>query len=123
MKVNINKLIQSEWQVLWDSFPNNKLHQVQPLVAARQQHIGLSRREEVVLTRCRVGHSYVTHSYLLKGDTLPVCIQCNCCFTVKHVLMDCVDFSDVPDLKTLFTDTDVSVIFKFLKEVGLFFKF
>ena len=94
LKVNINKYIKNKWQMLWDSFPNNKLHSVQPLVAARQQHVGLSRREQVVLTRCRVGHSYVTHSYLLKGDPMPVCIQCNCCFTVKHILLDCVDFND-----------------------------
>ena len=33
--VNINKFIKVKWQALWDSFPNNKLHSVQPLVAAR----------------------------------------------------------------------------------------
>ena len=130
LRVNINKFIKVKWQALWDSFPNNKLHSVQPLVAARHHHVGITRREQVVLTRCRVGHSYVTHSYLLKGDPMPVCIQCNCAFTVKHILLDCVDFSvarkkyfTVPDLKTLFTGTNVSVIFQFLKEVGLFFKF
>ena len=65
----------------------------------------LSRREQAVLTRCRVGHTYVTRSYLLKGDPMPVCIQCICAFTVKHFLLDCVDFSvahkkyfTVPDL-------------------------
>ena len=77
-----------------------------------------------------MGHSYVTHSYLLKGDPIPVCIQCNCAFTVKHILLDCVDFSVVrkkffyvPYLKKLFTGTNVSAILQFLKEVDLFFKF
>ena len=121
LNVNINKYIKNKWQVLWDSFTNNKLHIVQALVATRQQPVGLSRREQVVSTGCRVGHSYMTHSYLLKGDPMPVCIQCNCCFTLKHILLDCVDFNDtrknylnVPDLRTLF---------QFLKDAGLFFKF
>ena len=41
--------------------------------------------------------------------------------TVKHILIECVDFMkvrrkyfDVPDLKTLFNDVDPSQIFAFL---------
>ena len=45
--------------------------------------------------------------------------------TVKHILIECVDFMEVrqkyfnvPDLKTLFKDVDPSQIFAFLKEIG-----
>ena len=96
----------------------------------QHQHFGLCRREPVVLTRYRVGHSYVTHSYLLNGDPVPVCIQCDCVFSVKHILLDCIDFNDarkkyfnVADLQALFTNTNVSVIFQFLKDIGLYKKF
>ena len=36
-----------------------------------------------------IGHSYVTHSYLLKEEDQPQCVACNSPWTVMH---DCVDF-------------------------------
>ena len=83
-----------------------------------------------MLARAHIGHSYTTPSYLLKGDAMPECIPCYCALTVKHILIECVDFMevrlkyfDVPDLKTLFKDVNPSPLFAFLKEIGLFKKF
>ena len=53
------------------------------------------RREEVVLTRLRIGHTRLTNSYLLKREDQPFCISCNEPFTVKHFLIDCIEFSHV----------------------------
>jgi hypothetical protein len=54
-----------------------------------------NRKEQVVLTRCRIGHSRLTHSYLLNNEERPECIPCNANFSLKHVLIDCVDVADV----------------------------
>ena len=35
--------------------------------------------------------SFYTHSYILKGEDRPRCVGCD---EVKHILLDCVDFSD-----------------------------
>ena len=40
-------------------------------------------------TRLRIGHSRVTHSYLLSRESQPVCDHCKCLFTVKHMLLEC----------------------------------
>ena len=56
---------------------------------------GQNRKEQVVLTRCRIGHSRLTHSYLLNNEERPECIPCNSNFSLKHVLIDCVDVADV----------------------------
>ena len=56
---------------------------------------GQNRKEQVVMTRCRIGHSRLTHSYLLNNEERPECIPCNCNFSLKHVLIDCVDVADV----------------------------
>ena len=55
---------------------------------------------------------------------MPECIPCSCALTVKHILIECVDFMEVrqkyvgvPDLKTLFKDVDRSQIFVFHKEI------
>jgi hypothetical protein len=75
-------------------------------------------------------HSHLTHSYLLKGEDQIECIPCQCALTVKHILIDCVDFSvlrqnyfNVKSLKELFDTIDTRVILKYLKEIGLYYKF
>jgi len=54
----------------------NKLHSVKP-------HLGycsvthLSRRDAAILRRLRIGHTRVTHKYLLSGDSQPLDNQSN----------------------------------------------
>ena len=43
----------------------------------------------------RIGHTRLTHSYLLSGDDIPECGTCQCPLTVKYILMECVDFNNV----------------------------
>ena len=80
----------------------------------------LSRREEFILARLRIGHTRLTHSWLLKLDEQPYCIGCDTPFTVKHFLLDCADFDQerrslfqVNNLKDLFKDISVDNIFSF----------
>ena len=80
------------------------------------------RREKVVLARLRIGHTHITHSFILKGEEPPECVS-NEPFTVKHVLIDCIDFQltrdryyRVQDMKELFDTINVSSILDFLKE-------
>ena len=82
----------------------------------------MDRKEEVVLTRLRIGHSYATHSYLLKEEEQPMYIPCDTPFTIKHVLLYCVDFETarnryyrVSTLKDLFESVEISNIFLYLK--------
>jgi len=47
-----------------------------------RSHIGL-----------KICHTYLTHSYVLKrNEDPPVCVPCNSLLTVKHILIDYVDF-------------------------------
>jgi len=126
-KPKINKVIRNKWQAIWDTFPDNKLHKFQPF-AGLETCIPLeNRREEIVLARARIGHTYITHKYLLKSEDIPFCIPCNCLFTVQHILIECVDYMpvrrkyfNVKDLRSLFAKDKPTVIFDFLKEIGLF---
>ena len=49
----------------------------------------------VLLTRLHIGHTRLTHSYLLSGDDLLECGTCQCPLTVKHILVECVDLKGV----------------------------
>ena len=84
----------------------------------------LSRREEIVLARLRIGHTRLTHSCLLKREERPYCIGCDTPFTVRHFPLDCADFVrerrslfEVNNLKDLFKDISVENILSFLKNI------
>ena len=124
----INDYITSQWQGMWDNCIDNKLNNIQPVLAERLPGCQLSRRDQVVLTRCRIGHGRLTHAYLLLNEPAPVCMSCLCQLTIKHVLLECTDFSDIrglyfqaSSLRELFTQTNSSHIIEFLRRTGLYF--
>ena len=94
MKVNVNSVFKQKGQAQWNACPDNKLFQINPTVGDFYVWTGLSRREEIVITRACLGHMYCTHSYLLKCEETPWCIPCHCPNTVKHLLVDCIDLRD-----------------------------
>ena len=125
----INKYVCDKWQTLWDETPFNKLKEIEPIVNHHRLVPKLSRREEIVLARLRIGHTRVTHSCLLKREERPYCIGCDTPFTVRHFLLDCADFGrsrrslfQVNNLKDLFKDVSVENILSFLKNINLFNK-
>jgi len=54
-----------EWQDSWDSNSTNKLFSIKPVLGKNKPSTSLSRRDETVITQLRIGHSRMTHSYLL----------------------------------------------------------
>ena len=38
-------------------------------------------------------HTHLTHSYILKKDPPPLCEHCQCILTVRHILVECNNFS------------------------------
>src|SRR5207253_5881197 len=67
----------------------NKLRSLKADVSEWHSSFRASRREEVVIARLRVGHTYLTHNYLLCGQVRPDCPMCAEPLTVQHVLLDC----------------------------------
>ena len=125
----INKYVCDKWQTLWNETPFNKLKEIEPIVNHHRLVPKLSRREEIVLARLRIGHTRLTHSCLLKREERPYCIGCDTPFTVRHFLLDCADFHrerrsliQVNNLKDLFKDVSVENILSFLKNINLFNK-
>ena len=91
VKSKINKYIKTKHQERFDNINNNKLKDIQPQVRQTPHMTASCRRDEVVLTRLKIGHTHPTHSFLLKGEDPPFCIGCHEFYTVKHLLLDCVD--------------------------------
>ena len=81
--------VRSEWQRSWSALPRNKLRELKPNLEPWQSSSRRSRREEVILCRLRVGHTYGTHGHLLRGEERPLCSRCNEPVTVAPVLLAC----------------------------------
>ena len=88
----ISQYVCDVWQREWDTAVNNKLHATKPLIGEQSSAYRSVRRDEVVLSRLKLGHSYLTHSYLLKGEPPPECVMCNCRLTISHILVDCIEY-------------------------------
>ena len=86
----INTYILSEGQKSWETAAFNKLHAIKPVIRSNSSAIRNIRREDVVITRLRIGHTRFTHSYLLNREEQPFCIVCYQYITVKHILTDCI---------------------------------
>ena len=71
-KYLINQYIFSTWQDDWNGAVVNKLHSVKPVLGDWQSSYRRCRKDEVVLCRARIGHTYLTHSYILKKDPPPL---------------------------------------------------
>ena len=126
----ILQFVTAQWQTEWSNYPDNKLHSIKPTIGEWPPCYRDNRRDEVVLARLRTGHTYLTNSYLLKSEDQPQCIACDEPFTVKHILLDCIDllptrelfYRNVTSLKTLFETVQIHKIFDYLKHVGLYYK-
>ena len=121
--------VKKENQREWEKEVNNKLFKLQPDRANPLPRVCKNRKEESVLTRLHIGHSFYTHGYLLKREEEPVCIGCDEPMTIEHILVKCWDFYEirrkhysVENFKVLFRDVPPDKIFNFLKEIGLFYK-
>ncbi|MCU7800748.1 MAG: reverse transcriptase-like protein [gamma proteobacterium symbiont of Lucinoma myriamae] len=127
-KSKIRKYVNHKCQSNWDNQIYNKLHEIKPDFNSKENFI-LNRKEQTVITRCRIGHTRLSHAFILNNEQPPICIPCNETFTVKHILISCIDFShirhnyfNVKTIKELFDKISPTIIINFLKETGVFNK-
>ena len=92
LKIKINKYILQQRQRRWSINNYNKLLEIKPILGEWKQSFRKSRKEEVVLSRLRRGHTRITHSYLLKEEQ-PICHACQIAYTIKHILIKCIDLA------------------------------
>ena len=126
LKPSICQYVNSLFQDKWNNCCANKLHEINGTFSSTLQIYSDSRKDDVKLTRLRIGHTRLTHKHFLLNEDSPECIPCNCPLTVKHILLECIDTADIrrqyfnfPDLKTLFNSVAGDTILAFLSDIHL----
>jgi hypothetical protein len=129
LKAAWKNVVLNQWKEHWSSQTGNKLRSVKPDVSMWASSVRSNRREEVVITRLRIGHCAMTHSYLFTEEKIPPqCDECNSVISVRHLLTECDLYrvlrnrmGFVRGLKDMLRDDPehLSRVLKFLKETGL----
>ena len=92
-KSNIHQYVMNKCLSIWERRTENKLHELKPVFGSKYAFLGYSRQIQTKITRWRIGHTRLTHTYLLTNEQPPFCISCNEPFTVKHFLITCTEFN------------------------------
>ena len=132
----VKQFIRNKWQRRWDLCHlerSNKLYAIQPEIG-EFDIFGLTRKEEAVIHRIRIGHTRLTHAYLMEQRG-PIKIPPNCHFcndpdemlTVRHIMIDCPHFRYTrrsfyhsPNMKHMFENVSLKNIIGFLRTAGIF---
>ena len=129
VKSKIKTYVLDTWQRDWNREPENKLYKVQDERSKALPRFSRNRKEETVLTRLHIGHTHMTHGYLLRDEEPPFCVPCDEPCTVEHILIECIDVMDTrvkhytaDNLKVLFRDVPPDKIFDFLREINVFYR-
>ena len=116
-----------ERQDIWDCCDGNKLHSIYHTVGIVKHSKNISRYDSVLLNRLQIGHSRLTHSYLLSGDDSPTCQFCGIPLTLKRILLECANFRNIREkyftvssLADLFNRVDNHRVIDFIKETHFY---
>ncbi|XP_044596671.1 uncharacterized protein LOC123273332 [Cotesia glomerata] len=91
-KKHIKNSIRDQWKEEWEKWARKNAPK---LAEVRDSHYDpnpvdtFCRRDQVTLTRLRIGHTKLTHSYLMSKEPKNNCNFCNMELTVKHILFEC----------------------------------
>ena len=123
----------AKWQLEWTNHINNMaehdvLEQIKPNISSWNSAFLPSRFEEVLLCRLRLGHTRLTHGYLMAQSPRSLCDRCDVPITIPHLLINCPKFSlprkvfgNNPNLNTILHEESINFknILQFLKRVNV----
>ena len=68
LKPKINEFVHTKWQKCWNNNIYNKLFQLKPTLGEWRPAFRISRRERVIIFQLHIGHTSLTHSFILKQE-------------------------------------------------------
>lgn len=129
LKNNVKRKIKEEWQTSWFETNNNKLRKIKSDTS--QWHMKPNRKDQIIMTRLRIGHTLLTHQYILEKSDPIVCDLCHTSQTVEHIIIDCPKYAMerrknlIPlTLKEALSDEEdtSNKVLQFLKDILLYDK-
>ena len=94
-KILIKKLCTDRWRQRWQNidYRSNKYREISDNITPLQNSISPNRQWETTLCRLRIGHSTLTHGFLMEKGNVPYCQECIVPLTIKHILIECPSYA------------------------------
>ena len=126
LKPLVNSYIQKLFQTKWDVAVHGRdIYLLKPTLGPPKKFQHLTRAEEVVITRLRIGHPKATKSHILFWGPPTACHHCGQTLTIEHMLLECTVLQECRDeyysLNALFETILETCIVEFLREAGFFY--
>ena len=115
MKPLVNSYIQKLVQTKWDVAVHGRdLYLVKPKLGPPKKFQHLTRAEEVVITRLRIGHTKATKSHTLSREPPTGCHHCGQTLTIAHMLLECALLQECHD--EYYTVDSLNALFETIPE-------
>ena len=89
----LRQVLRTRFNTLWTNYwPGTTMKAIREVSGRWESSIRTNRREEVILCRLRLGHTRLTHSYLIDHSRESECEHCQCPLSVQHILVECPEF-------------------------------
>lgn len=86
------QILAYSWEIQWCRNQNRFLRRIKASIAPGKDHSNPNSQK--ILTRLRIGHTYLTHSYILDKSDKPICNTCGTEITISHILVDCLGYAE-----------------------------
>ncbi|XP_062534266.1 uncharacterized protein LOC134203408 [Armigeres subalbatus] len=86
----VRQQIRHQWDHQWFNSREVKLREVKGDTHRWMDQVNAA--DQRVLTRLRIGHTRLTHTFLLKKDPPPTCEYCGVTVDVRHLILQCRQF-------------------------------
>ena len=125
----VHQVFQETLQATWDSHRSTFLKHCKPSIEKWVDRE--DRREQRVLTRCRIGHTRLTKEHLYNRNVSKNCDTCQTELTVEHILINCIKYDNLRDELEISSNIQVALgnnkseetkVLKFLKKCNLYDK-
>jgi hypothetical protein len=83
-----NTAIGEKWSLKWRR-KQTKLSEIKRTTERWKNTANLNRKEEVLLTRLRIGNTRFAHVYLINKKEQNKCVTFEVHLTIKHILVEC----------------------------------
>ena len=104
------------------------LYLLKPTLGSPKKFQHLTRAEEILFTRLRIGHTKAIKAHILSHGPQTTCHHCGQALTIDHMLLECAVLRESRDkcytadpLNTLCETISETCIVEFLREAGFFY--
>ena len=115
LKPLVNSYIQQLVQTKWDVAVHGRdLYLLKPTLGPPKKFQYLTRAEEVVITRLRIGHTKATKAHILSRGPPTMCHHCGQTLTIDHMLLECAVLRESRD--KYYTADSLNTLFETIPE-------